>query len=95
MPHDYTIHNIDLNLSLQVLLSKVFYSHDGAGVTSLLAALADQKRSRSFALKHLLCLRPAQLTNKPVSLILMRQILLVSLQHVCAANNRSGVVMLL
>lgn len=53
--------------------------HNGAGVTSLFAALADQKCSRDFALKHLLCLRPTQFTNKPARLILMWQILLISL----------------
>lgn len=68
------------------------YSHNRAGVASLFAALTDQERSRSFSLKHLLRLRPAQLANKPARLILMRQILLISLQHIRAGKNKSHIV---
>lgn len=84
LPHDYTIHNIHL----QVLLSKLSYLHNRAGVASLLAALTDQECSRSFALKHLLSLRPAQLPDKPKSLVLMWQVLLVSFQHICTEKNK-------
>lgn len=66
----------------------MLYSHDRAGVAPLFAALTDQKRPRSFTLKHLLGLRPAQFTNKPVCLVLMWQVLLVSLQHVCAGKKQ-------
>lgn len=58
------------------------HSHNGAGVASLLAALADQERPGIFPLEHLLGLRPAHLANEPVRLILVRQVLLVSFQDV-------------
>lgn len=88
------MHNIHLKIqsSLQVLLPKLLYSHNRAGVASLLAAFTDQECSRSFALKHLLSLRPTQFTNKPISLILMWQVLLVSLQHIRAENDKICVV---
>lgn len=65
--------------------------HNGAGVASLLAALADQERARIFALKHLLSLRPAHFANKPVRLILMRQVFLVSFQDVCAGEEKKKI----
>lgn len=65
------------------------YSHNGAGVASLLAALADQEGPGIFALKHLLSLRPAHFTNKPVRLILMRQVLLIAFQNVCTKEEKA------
>lgn len=62
--------------------------HDRAGVAALLAALADQERSGSFTLEHLLGLRSTQLPDEPIRLILMGQILFVSLQHVRAETTR-------
>lgn len=58
------------------------HSHNGAGVASLLAALADQERPGILPLEHLLGLRPAHLADKPVRLILVRQVLLISFQDV-------------
>lgn len=63
------------------------YLHNRAGVASLLAALADQEGPGIFALKHLLSLRPAHFTNKPVRLILMRQVFLISFQDVCTEKS--------
>lgn len=62
--------------------------HNRAGVAALLAALADQERSGSFALEHLLGLRSTQLPDEPIGLVLMGQVLLVSLQHVGAETTR-------
>lgn len=67
------------------------HSHNGAGVASLLAALADQERPGIFPLEHLLGLRPAHLANKPVRLVLVRQVLLVSFQDVGTVGGQRGV----
>lgn len=64
------------------------YLHNRAGVTSLLAALADQECSCSFVLKHLFSLRPTQLANKPACFIIMWQVLLISFQHVRTEKAR-------
>lgn len=87
-----SMRNITLKAFSRYCFSKMIYLHNRAGVASLFAALADQERSRSFTLKHLLSLRPAQFSNKPICLILMRQILLVSLQHICAEKTKSRTV---
>lgn len=65
----------------------MLYSHNRAGVAPLFAALTDQECSGSFPLEHLLGLRPAQLADEPVGLILMWQVLLVSFQHVGAGEE--------
>lgn len=87
-PTSCATHNHDGRPDTAFTPPKTLYSHDRTGVASLLAALADQERSGRLILKHLLGLRPAQLTHEPVGLFLVWQILLVPLQHVRAEEEK-------
>lgn len=52
------------------------YSHDRAGVTTLLAALSDEERSVRFADEQVLRLCTVQIPNEPALLVIMWQILI-------------------
>lgn len=84
--HQYTLQKPSL-FWIGSCKMKPRYLHNWAGVASLFAALAYQECSLGFALKHLLRLRAAHFSDKPESLVLMRQVLLIFLQDIGAGTQ--------
>lgn len=67
------------------------YSHHGAGVASLLAALADQESAVPLAAQHLFCLQAVDLPHVPRSFLMVGQLLLIVHHGVLAAiEHRQG-----
>lgn len=67
------------------------YSHHGAGVASLLAALADQESAVPLAAQHLFCLQAVDLPHVPRSFLMVGQLLLIIHHGVLAAiEHRQG-----
>lgn len=65
------------------------YSHHGAGIAPLLAALTDQEGAVPFAAQHLLCLQAVDLPHVPRPLLVVGQFLLVIHHGVLTAIEHS------
>lgn len=73
-------------------MSTSHYLHNRAGVTALLAALADKEGSIRFAVKQVLRLYSVQVPYKPALLIVMWQIFILLTDKVGAVITRENVL---